>query len=91
MATLTQMPVNTAEITRRREQLTLSMDQAAARADKLVRSWGYKTGFRRQRWWDIESGRYGDPRISTLEAVAIVLECTIIDLLIPTARKGARR
>jgi transcriptional regulator with XRE-family HTH domain len=69
------MPVNFAEIKRRREQLSLTMEEAARRAGHA--------GDRARIWWnDVESGRASpDLRISTLEAVARVLGCRVDDLL----------
>lgn len=68
------MPVNFAAIKRRREQLTLTMEEAARKAGH--------TGERARIWWnDIESGKNEDPRVSTLELVAYALSCGIDDLL----------
>jgi transcriptional regulator with XRE-family HTH domain len=35
-----------------------------------------------QRWNDLETGRYPNPRLDTLEAIAAALRCDISDLII---------
>jgi len=57
-------------IRRRRKEINMSQTDAA----KLA-------GWTQQRWAEIENGKRLDPRLSTLEAVANVLRCSVIDLL----------
>jgi len=55
----------------RRERLGLTLQQAAKRA-----------GFRhRQQWYEIETGRAGEVRMSTLDKLAEALECSAKDLV----------
>jgi transcriptional regulator with XRE-family HTH domain len=69
------MPLNHAEVKRRRELLTFTLDEAARRA-------GFKGPQARVQWHDIESGKKADPRISTVERVAAALGCLVDDLLV---------
>ncbi len=64
------MPLNHSEITRRREAKGLTKTDAAKLASISV-----------QQWNDIESGRYPDIRLSTLEAMAKALKCKVQDLI----------
>jgi DNA-binding Xre family transcriptional regulator len=90
MATLIRMPLDIKQIKDRRVALTLTMEEAADRAIKALRAAGQgKIKFTRQRWNDIEHGRFPDIRLSTAEAIASVLECGIDDLR--TAPKGGGR
>ena len=69
------MPIDHTEIKRRRLYLGLSLTDAGERA-------GFGEGQRAcTRWNDIETGRKGDIRTSTLEAVARALACRLQDLI----------
>jgi transcriptional regulator with XRE-family HTH domain len=74
------VPLNPAEIRRKRQKLGLSQTEAARRA-----------GFSLQRWHNIESGiRPGiDP--DAFYAVAQVLECRMEDLMTRQARVPAKK
>lgn len=80
------MPVDFAEIRRRREKIGLTQQEAAARA-------GWTGPNDKVRWFDLEKGKYPDPQISTLEAAARALECSVQDLLVrePTVLSAQRR
>lgn len=66
------MPVvNFGEVTRRREALGLTMQQAAG-----------AVGWTAQRWGDVERGRRPNPSIATVLAVARVLRCKVDQLLV---------
>lgn len=65
------MPVDHKKIKRLREELGLSMEDAAAKAGL--------TG--RQHWHQVESGQTSDVRVSTLEKIARALGVTAKDLL----------
>lgn len=58
------------KITARREQLTLSQVEAAARSQMT-----------RQAWNAYESGRKSNPRLSTLLAICRALQCRVEDLI----------
>ena len=58
------------KITKLREDLGLTQQQAAERA-----------GFTLQRWNDIERGREPNPKLNTIEAVAKALEVKAAELL----------
>lgn len=58
------------EVRRRRETLTLTMEEAAKRAGLASR----------QKWNDLEKTAR-DPRLSTLLALAQALQCSIADLV----------
>jgi transcriptional regulator with XRE-family HTH domain len=75
--------VNRDEIKRRRKALKLTQTDAGVSA-----GWG-KTGF--VRWSRLERGTPKDPAISTIEAVANVLGCTVNDLLAPPPRRAGKR
>lgn len=77
------MPLNHAEIRRRRELLTLTQDEAARRA-------GFKGPQAKVQWHDVESGKKADPRISTVERVASALGCLVDDLLVKDAAAQKR-
>ena len=65
------VPLNLDKIRALREKLGLTMEQAARLA-----------GFPgRQRWYEIEAGRRGDVKLSTIEAVARALGVQARDLL----------
>jgi transcriptional regulator with XRE-family HTH domain len=64
--------VNTQAIRRRREKL--GMTQAAA-----AKSAGWKSPVQ---WTDIETGKRANPTVSTIVAVAKVLECKVDQLLV---------
>jgi transcriptional regulator with XRE-family HTH domain len=72
------MRVNYGEIKIRREAMGLSMSRAADLA-------GLGSA---QRWSDLERGRHANPRVLTLAAVAIVLECSVDDFLESGTPKG---
>jgi DNA-binding Xre family transcriptional regulator len=89
MAILIRMPLNFQEIERRRKAKELTHEEAATRAARAMQALGYgKRKFTRQQWFQIESGRFPDARISTVEVICAVLECKIEDLL---TSKGGRR
>ncbi|HYF36162.1 MAG TPA: helix-turn-helix transcriptional regulator [Prosthecobacter sp.] len=67
------MPLNLSYIRQRREQLGLTLAQAAELA-------GFPNA---QKWWQLENGRIPDPQISTLEAMAKALRCGAAKLLSP--------
>lgn len=74
------MPLNTAEIKRRREGA--GMTQAAA---------AERVGFANQSAWHrIESGALKNPTLETLERIASVLGCSPCDLIAPPAPKTKR-
>lgn len=76
--------VDTAEIRRRREALTLTMDEAGRAAGQGPE--------RARQWWnDVESGRSRDPQISKLLAVARALQCGLDDLIVPEVRPRPSR
>ena len=81
------MPLNTAYIRARRDQLQLTAQEAATRA-----GWG-KTSANtaRVKWSELEHGRYADLRLSTLEQIAAALQCRVQDLLLPVAKAQNRR
>jgi predicted transcriptional regulator len=64
------MPINTTELTRRREALGITPAEAARRA-----------GMKPQQWNSLERGWVRDPQISTLARVAAALECRVDDLI----------
>jgi len=66
-----RMPIDREKMKRLREQLGLSMDEAAAKAGL--------TG--RQHWHQVETGKSDDIRISTLERIAAALGVKAKDLL----------
>ena len=81
------MPLDCDKIKQRREQLTLTMEEAATRVAAVLLSSGRgRVKFNRQRWNDVENGRSPDLRLSTAEAIATVLEWKIDDLLKPARR-----
>lgn len=70
--------VDFAEIRRRREALTLTLDEAGQAA-------GQPASNAPQWWYTLESGRYPDPQISKLAAAARALRCKVQDLLTDAA------
>ena len=64
------MSVDFEKITQLREKKKLSKAEAARQA-----------GLSASQWHDTESGRFADPRVSTLEKIANVLGCKARDLL----------
>jgi transcriptional regulator with XRE-family HTH domain len=67
------------EIKRRREEMGYGIREAARAA-----GWGDTGG---ARWQRLENGTPADPAISTLEAVADVLDCKVDDLLAKHKRR----
>ena len=65
------MSLNTDYIRQRREQLGLTLAQAADRA-KFSNA---------QKWWQYEAGRIPDPQLSSLEAIAKALRCKVAKLI----------
>jgi transcriptional regulator with XRE-family HTH domain len=59
------MPFNNAYMKRRREQLKLTLEQAANAA-------GFKN---RQNWYAYETGRLPNPNLLTIEAIAKAIGC----------------
>ena len=66
--------MNLDEIRRRREEIGYTLQQAADAA-------GFEGPDVRVRWREIETGKYADPRLSTIEAVARALRCGVSQLL----------
>lgn len=66
-----QTVLDTEKVRRLRISSNLSMEQAALSAGLAGR----------QSWYEIESGRKSDVRVSTLEAIARALGCRAADLL----------
>ena len=69
--------VDPAKIKARREQLELTMEEAAKRAEFLAPNGEPH----RQRWYDVESGRRREISADTLYAVAKALRCTMESLM----------
>jgi transcriptional regulator with XRE-family HTH domain len=81
------MPVNFEKIKQLREALNLTQTAAASAAGAFgAKSFAGAHG--KMRWSDLESGRFPDPRISTLEAVAAVLRVPVQALLAPAAPRA---
>ncbi len=67
------MSLSHEKIAARRQVLGLTMDQAGER-------YGFKSQARQQ-WYALENSTKGDPRLTTVERMCEVLECSILDLL----------
>ena len=78
------MPVNVPEIRRRRDLLKLTQQEAGERA-------GFKESAAKVQWHAVESGKYANPRLDTLEALAGALRCQVADLLVPLQSPGQIR
>lgn len=82
MAKIFRMPLNVAEVKRRREKFGFTLEEASKHANAAAVELGYESlKLTRQGWYEIESGRRGDLRISTLESISVVLKCRVDDLL----------
>lgn len=75
------MPMDTQYIVSRRLQLKLNQEEAATRAGWTKNS----IAAGKVKWSELEHGRYPDPRLSSLEAIATALQCGIDDLLVKNA------
>ena len=67
------------KIRRLREEMVLTLDEAARAAGMGSRV----------RWWELERGRIRDPRVSTLQLVARVLDVAVDELLAEPTRRSA--
>jgi transcriptional regulator with XRE-family HTH domain len=70
--------LNRKEVKRLRKALGLSFRRAAVKA-----GWTHAEG---ARWQRLENGTPADPSLSTVEAVARALDCTVNDLLSVTPK-----
>jgi transcriptional regulator with XRE-family HTH domain len=75
--------VNRAEIKRRRKANNWSYADAAEAA-----GWGAR---HRATWQHVESGHNKNPKVSTMEGMALALGCTVSDLLAPPPRRAGKR
>jgi transcriptional regulator with XRE-family HTH domain len=69
---ISTMPLNIEYIRQRREQLGLSLEDAAKAAD-------LKGG--RQKWWNLEAGNIDNPKLETVYAIAKALQCKVAKLI----------
>ncbi len=83
------MPLKHEEIRRRREALDLSQGRCAELAAEAgSKGFGGPNG--KVRWFDVESGKITDPRLSTIEAMAAALQCDVAELISRGRQKRSR-